>query len=117
MFRKATILSHVVENHVSTCQTILWIDLRIIGGGGFQESYQSSTLLRIELVGSRVEIGFCSCLDSKGIASEVNSIEIEREDVLLAIEILNLDGSNPLFRLHDEYFQHRHTSQHTGGIL
>ncbi len=114
---ETAIVAHVVENHIPSRQTVFRIHLWIVSRSGFQQTNQCGTLLRIELVGSCVEIGFGSRLDAKGIATEIDCVEIKREDVLLAIEILNLDSSYPFLRLHDEHLQHWHSAKKPRGIL
>ena len=48
---------------------------------------------------------------------KIDGVEIEREDVLLAVHVLNFDGSNPLLGLHHQNAQPGHLAQQACGVL
>lgn len=55
--------------------------------------------------------------DTESVAAEVHGIEIHGQDVFLAVQHLNLDGSDPFLGFHDEQFYAGDIAQKSCRIL
>ena len=56
-------------------------------------------------------------MDTKGIATKIHGIEVHGKDVLFTVEHLNLNGSRPLLRFHNEQLDSRNIAKKTCRIL
>ena len=115
--RQLSMFKHIVQHHIAAFKAVLRVDLGVVCRGRLQQAHQHCRLLCCQVLRSGLEIGFGSRLDAKGIAAEIHRVEVERENVLLAVHVLNLDGGNPLLRFHDQDAQSRHFSQKSCGVL
>lgn len=57
------------------------------------------------------------CFDTEGVAAEVYGIEIHGQDVFLAVQHLDFDGSDPFLGFHNQQFYTGDIAQQTCGIL
>ena len=94
------VLQHIVKHNVTAIHGVLRIDARIVIGGCFQQTHEDSSLVGCQVLGSSSEIGLGGSLDAKGVRTEVHSIGIHGQNLLLVEEEFDFHSSNPLLALH-----------------
>ena len=100
--REFIMLEHIVQHDIATSKAILGVNLGIVSGRRLQQTHQHCRLLSCQILRSRLEVSLGCRFDAEGIAAKIHRIEIEGQDVLLAVHVLDLDGGNPFFRFHHQ---------------
>ena len=90
---------HLTEHHVAATESVVGMKHRTIACGSLEKAHKHSSLVDIKLRRSLVEKSMRGCLDAIGIAAEIDSIQIHRQDFLFRVVMLKFDSDDPLLEL------------------
>ena len=117
LLRQVVVGNHILKHNVTSAQAVLWVSQWIVICSGLEHAYQHGSLLCGEVLGSGVEIGLCSRLNTEGIRAEVYGVGIHRDNLFLGEYGLKLGGDNPLLALDNENLQARHLPEQSRRVL
>ena len=106
--REATVGTHTRHHRVSTCNRVVVVQNGVVSCGLVHHADQHRRLLNIKLIGRLVEERTRRRLDTVGIRSILDRIEIHRNQFLLGVVVFEFHGRDPLFELrdHQTHFTH-----------
>ena len=112
-----SMVHHIIKYGVAALKTILGINAWVIVCGSLEHTHKDCCLIGGEILWCGAEIGLTSCLDTKGIATEINGVGIHGEDVALVEDKLQFHCCNPLLALHYKNLKARNATKKTGGVV
>ena len=90
---------HLRQHGVAAVESGLGVQHRAVGCGSFQQTHQHGGLVDCEVGGRLVKESLGGGLDAKGVAAEVNGVEVHGNNLLLGVVVLQLHGHHPLLEL------------------
>ena len=99
------VLGHLVQDVVAAAQRLVVVEHRIVAGRLVDHTHQAGALLHEQFGGILAEEGIGCGLDSVGVAAEEDGVEIHRDDFVLGVVALELDGRNPLLDLDTHHLE------------
>ena len=106
-----------LQDCVAALETVMGVEPRVVVAGSLEQPHQGGCLLVVEGIGHRAKISAGCRLDTVGIASEIDRIEVHGQYLFLREHPLKLQRHNPLLSLHDQYPDARQMPQQARGIL
>ena len=97
----ATIGTHTRHHRIAACNRVVVVQNGVVARGLVHNANQHRSLLNIKLIGRLVEERARCRLDTVGIRSVFDRIEIHRHQLLLGVVVFELYGCDPLFELRD----------------
>ena len=94
--RQEAFAHHVGEHHVAARLGGLGVLDRVVAVVGRQHADEDGRLGRLELGGGLREVGLAGRLDAVGAVEERDRVEVGRQDLVLGVDALDLDGEQDL---------------------
>ena len=97
--RDIPLFQHLLQHHIPTLLAHLIVTNRIVERRILTHTHQHRTLVQVQVIRSLTEVSLRSTLDAHSIVEEVKLVQVHRDDFLLRVELLQLNGYVPLYRL------------------
>ena len=110
-------LTHQVKDDVTTLQGVLWVNQRIIIGGGLEHTNQDGCVLGRQILRFAVKIGLTSRFDTKGVRTEIDGIGILCQNLVFGEEEFQFIGCDPFLTLHNEHLHPWDIAQQTRRVF
>ena len=86
-----TELEHPAQDVLLTKSGALWIDYRVIGGRGFGQSGEHRSFGNCQVAQLFSEVDLGGCAETVGALPEINLVDVELENLILAEVVLNFE--------------------------
>ena len=93
------VLGHLVQHVVAPLQRLFVVQYRVVAGRLVDHSHEAGPLFDGQVGRLLAEEGAGRRLDAVGVAAKEDGVEVHRDDFVLGVVALQLDGRDPLLQL------------------